>query len=125
MYILNKNDEQRLKLITEANIEGLIIHDGDIILEVAQGKQTPVDVYNMRLDNAVRLIRGPKGTEVRLTVKKADGKVKIIPIIRDVVILEETYAKSLKIKENNDKNLSKHNEQEYAVLSFHRVACTL
>ncbi len=77
---------------------------GDIILEVAQGKQTPVDVYNMRLDNAVRLIRGPKGTEVRLTVKKADGKVKIIPIIRDVVILEETYAKSLKIKENNDKN---------------------
>ena len=77
---------------------------GDIILEVAQGKQTPVDVYNMRLDNAVRLIRGPKGTEVRLTVKKADGKIKIIPIIRDVVILEETYAKSLKIKENNDKN---------------------
>lgn len=75
---------------------------GDIILEVAQGKSTPVDVYNMRLDNAVRLIRGPKGTEVRLTVKKADGTIKIIPIIRDIVILEETYAKSLKVKETND-----------------------
>jgi carboxyl-terminal processing protease len=67
---------------------------GDIILKVGQAKEEPVDVANMRLDDAVQLIRGKKGSEVRLTVKKIDGTIKIIPIIRDIVILEETYAKS-------------------------------
>lgn len=66
----------------------------DIILKVAQGEEEPVDVVDMRLDDAVKLIRGKKGTEVRLTVKKPDGLRTVIPIIRDVVILEETYAKS-------------------------------
>ena len=66
----------------------------DIILKVAQGKAEPVDIVDMRLDDAVKLIRGPKGTEVRLTVKKIDESIKVIPIVRDVVILEETYAKS-------------------------------
>lgn len=75
---------------------------GDLILEVAQGDSTPVDIYDMRLDKAVRYIRGPKGTEVRLTVKKVDGSQKVIPIIRDVVVIEETYAKSLVLKQNND-----------------------
>lgn len=67
---------------------------GDVILKVAQGNQEPVDLAGMRLDNAVQLIRGKKGTEVRLTVRKVDGSTAIIPIIRDVVIIEETYAQS-------------------------------
>jgi len=67
---------------------------GDKILKVAQGKKEPVDIIGMRLDSAVRLIRGPKGTEVRLTVKKKDGNIAVIPIIRDIVIIEETFAKS-------------------------------
>jgi len=67
---------------------------GDIILSVGQGRDEPVDITDMRLDRAVRLIRGKKGTEVRLTIKKIDGSTVLIPIIRDVVILEETYAKS-------------------------------
>lgn len=75
---------------------------GDLILAVAQGDSTPVDIVNMRLDKAVQLIRGPKGTEVRLTVKKVDGTVQIIPIIRDVVVIEETYAKSLILKQKAD-----------------------
>ncbi len=66
----------------------------DIILQVAQGKDEPVDITDMRLRDAVRLIRGPKGSEVRLTVKKADGSKDIIPIIRDVVQIEETFVKS-------------------------------
>ncbi|MFH1320049.1 MAG: carboxy terminal-processing peptidase [Bacteroidota bacterium] len=70
----------------------------DIILNVGQGNEEPVDVVDMRLDNAVKLIRGKKGTEVRLTVKKLDGNIIVIPIIRDVVELEETYAKSAIIK---------------------------
>ncbi|WP_234462348.1 carboxy terminal-processing peptidase [Adhaeribacter terrigena] len=67
---------------------------GDIILKVAQGNEEPVSVEGMRLDNAVQLVRGKKGTEVRLTVKKPDASVKVISIIRDIVIIEETYAQS-------------------------------
>jgi carboxyl-terminal processing protease len=67
---------------------------GDVILKVAQGSDEPVDVVDMRLDEAIKMIRGKKGTEVRLTVKKADGTIKIIPIIRDIVVIEETFAKS-------------------------------
>ncbi len=70
----------------------------DIILKVAQANQDPVDIVDMRLDDAVKLIRGKKGTEVRLTVRKIDNAVIIIPIIRDVVVLEETYAKSAILK---------------------------
>ncbi len=73
---------------------------GDKILKVAQGNDEPVDVVDMRLDKAIEMIRGKKGTEVRLTVKKADGSIKVIPIIRDVIILEETFAKSAVIEDS-------------------------
>ncbi|MDB5234371.1 MAG: tail-specific protease [Hymenobacter sp.] len=71
---------------------------GDIILRVAQGAAEPVSVEGMRFEKAVKLIRGPKGTEVRLTVRKPDGATVVIPIIRDVVVIEETYAQSAIIK---------------------------
>ena len=67
---------------------------GDVILKVAQGPAEPVDVVDMNIDDAVQIIRGKKGTEVRLTVKKVDGTIIIIPIIRDIVLIEETFAKS-------------------------------
>ena len=73
---------------------------GDIILKVAQGADEPVDIVDMNLDNAVKLIRGKKGTEVRLSVKKVDGSIVVIPIIRDVVMIEETFAKSAILKDN-------------------------
>ncbi|MBC8343540.1 MAG: carboxy terminal-processing peptidase [Bacteroidetes bacterium] len=77
---------------------------GDIILMVAQGDKEAVDIVGMRLDEAVLLIRGKKGTEVRLTVKKRDGSIKVISIIRDIVILEETFAKSVTITNNESKS---------------------
>lgn len=67
---------------------------GDEIQKVAQGDKEPVDITNMEIDEAIELIKGKKGTEVRLTVKKPDGTVKVIPIIRDVIEMEETFAKS-------------------------------
>lgn len=76
---------------------------GDVILKVGQGEHEAVDVVDMRLDDAVKLIRGKKGTEVRLTVKKMDGNIVMIPIIRDIVVLEETYAKSAILSENGKK----------------------
>lgn len=71
---------------------------GDIIVKVAQGAAEPVDITDMRLDEAVQLIRGKKGTEVRLTVKKPDASLVIIPIIRDIVVIEDTYAQSVILK---------------------------
>ncbi len=66
----------------------------DIILQVAQEGEEPVDITDMRLRDAVRLIRGPKGKAVSLTVKKIDGGSQVIKIIRDVVQIEETFVKS-------------------------------
>lgn len=73
---------------------------GDIILKVAQGKEEPIDIVGMRLDHAIEFIKGKKGTEVRLTVKKLDGTIKVISIIRDVVELDETFVKSSIIKKD-------------------------
>lgn len=77
---------------------------GDIILEVAQGEEEPLDIVGMRLDDAIKFIKGKKGTEVRLTVKKKlDGSTKIISIIRDVVELEETFVKSTIVEKDGKK----------------------
>ncbi len=70
----------------------------DIILEVAQEGEEPVDITDMRLRDAVRLIRGPKGEAVTLTIRKPDGVTEVIRIIRDVVQIEETFVKSSVIK---------------------------
>jgi carboxyl-terminal processing protease len=67
---------------------------GDEIHKVAQGMNEPVDITNMDMDDAIDLIKGKKGTEVRLTVKKPDATFQVIAIIRDVIEMEETYAKS-------------------------------
>jgi carboxyl-terminal processing protease len=79
---------------------GKQLEAGDLVMKVAQGNGPAVDVVGMRLDDVVKKIKGPKGSEVRLTVKKVDGTVKIISIIRDVVEIEETYAKSSVVNKN-------------------------
>jgi carboxyl-terminal processing protease len=76
----------------------------DIILKVAQGDAEPLDIVGMRLDDAIKFIKGKKGTVVRLTVKKKiDGSTKIIPITRDVVELDETFVKSSIVEKNGKK----------------------
>lgn len=75
---------------------------GDEILKVAQGKGEPVDIQGYDIEDAVKLIRGPKGTEVRLTVKKVTGAMQEIPIVRGEVQYEETFARSAII--NTDGN---------------------
>lgn len=66
----------------------------DRILLVGQGNEEPVDVVGMRLDKVVKLIRGPKGTEVKLHVQHADGNREVIEIVRDRVMLEETASEA-------------------------------
>lgn len=75
--------------------KGKELEENDLILKVAQGDEEPVDIVGWLVTDAVQLIRGKKGTEVRLTVRKVDGTVKEISIIRDVIIFEEGFAKSL------------------------------
>ncbi len=72
----------------------------DIILKVAEGNDDPVDITDTRIRDAVALIRGKKGTEVRLTVKKADGSQLVIPIIRDVVEIKETFVKGTTVTDD-------------------------
>lgn len=67
----------------------------DLILKVKQeDEEFPVDIVGMRINDAIKYIKGPKGTKVTLTVKKVDGTVKDITITRDVVEVFDTYAKS-------------------------------
>lgn len=80
-----------------------LLKAGDIILKVGQGNATPVDVVNMPVNEVVRLIRGKAGTEVRLTVRKPDGQIVVIPIIRGKVVLEDSYAKVSILKDDNKK----------------------
>ncbi|MCR9181313.1 MAG: carboxy terminal-processing peptidase [Flavobacteriaceae bacterium] len=80
------------------------IEVGDLITRVRQeGETESVAIGGMRLDDAVNLIKGPKGTKVILTVKKVDGSFRDITITRDVVELEETYAKSAVIQKDERK----------------------
>jgi len=67
---------------------------GDKLLKVAQGDAQPEDVVGMRVNKVVTRVRGKKGTEVRLTVRKKDGTEKVIPIVRDIVEMEATFARS-------------------------------
>jgi len=75
---------------------------GDVILKVRQEDESePIDISGMVIDDAVKLIKGPKGTQVFLTIKRVEGTIEEVAITRDVVELEETYAKSTLIKDNS------------------------
>ena len=77
---------------------------GDIIMKVRQEDELEaVNVVGMRLDDAVKLIKGPKGTNVILTLKKVDGTIEDLSIPRDEIELEETYAKSTIVEKNGAK----------------------
>jgi carboxyl-terminal processing protease len=73
----------------------------DAVIKVAQGDGEAIDVMGWDLDDVVAKIRGPKGTLVKLTIQKPDGTVKVVPITRDVVIMEEGFAKSLILQADN------------------------
>ncbi|MDP5229173.1 MAG: PDZ domain-containing protein, partial [Cellulophaga sp.] len=77
------------------------IEVGDEILKVGQDGEAPISIVGMRLDDAIKLIKGAKGTVVDLTIRKVDGNIEVISITRDVVELEETFAKSANIIKND------------------------
>lgn len=70
------------------------IQPGDLIMKVGQGKEEPVELTGFVVTDAVKLIRGKKGTEVKLTLKKQDGSIKVVTLIRDKIVQDETFARS-------------------------------
>lgn len=70
---------------------------GDLILSVAQDGAEPVDVLDMPIDDVVKMVRGPKNTVVRLRLQKASGVQESVTITRDVVVIEEAYARGAEL----------------------------
>ena len=79
------------------------IQQGDVIQKVAQGPEEPVDLTGYSVTDAVKIIRGKMGTEVRLTIKKLDGSIKKVTLIRDKIVQDETFARSAIVKEGGSK----------------------
>ncbi len=79
------------------------VQENDVIVKVGQGVAEPVDITGYATTDAVKLIRGTKNSEVRLTLKKADGSLQVVPIVRDEIVLDETFAKSLVINKGGKK----------------------
>jgi carboxyl-terminal processing protease len=80
------------------------INEKDRIVAVAQGSKAPVDVVGMDLEKVVEQIRGPKGTEVRLTISEAPDftKRKEVRLVRDEIKLEDSEAKAKLIETPDD-----------------------
>jgi carboxyl-terminal processing protease len=76
---------------------------GDVILKVGQGEQEPVDMTGFTTEDAVKLIRGSKGTVVKLTVRHLDGTVEMVAITRGEVKIEDTFARSYLIQNDHHK----------------------
>ncbi len=75
----------------------------DVIIKIAQGSEEPVDVSGYETQDAVKLIRGDLGSEVRLTIRKLDGSIKVVTLIREKIILDEGFARSVVIQKGADK----------------------
>jgi carboxyl-terminal processing protease len=75
----------------------------DVIVKVGQGAEEPVDVTGYETTDAVKLIRGNLGTEVRLTIRKPDGSYKIVALKREKIVLDEGFARSAIIQKGADK----------------------
>jgi carboxyl-terminal processing protease len=87
------------------------IKPGDRIVAVAQGDKDPVDVVDMKLNKVVELIRGEKGTEVRLTIWPGDAADsaarKTVTLVRDDIKLEDQEAKAKVIDVPTQKGISR------------------
>ena len=76
---------------------------GDVVLKVGQGDMEPVELTGYVTQDAVKIIRGKKGSEVRLTIRKSDGIVKIVKLIREKIVQDETYARSAIVSNGKSK----------------------
>ncbi|HEY6901436.1 MAG TPA: S41 family peptidase, partial [Puia sp.] len=80
------------------------VNVGDIIMKVGQGAAEPVELTGFFVEDAIKIIRGSKGTEVRLWLKKSDGTIQQVILIRDEIIQDElTFARSAIVNSSKGK----------------------
>ena len=79
------------------------ISEGDEVIKVAQGEGEPVDVTGYDVTDVVKLIRGEKGTVVKLTLRKLDRSVKVVTLVREKISLDDAFVKSAIIEDNGKK----------------------
>ena len=79
------------------------LQPGDIIMKVGQANEEPVELTGFVVTDAVKIIRGKKGTEVRLTIKRQDGSINVVSLIRDEIVQDETFARSAIVKNGNSR----------------------
>ncbi len=78
------------------------LHPEDIILKVGDRDKELVDINYMSVTDAVKLIRGKKGTEVKLAVKKPDGSQLVVSLIRDVIKIEDAFVKGASLRDEKN-----------------------
>jgi len=96
--VLLSEDDSYIKVVDvlpggPAWIEGRVQVE-DVVIKVAQEDDEAVDVIGMPVSDVARLVRGKKGTRVRLTIRKPDGRIQEVLLIRNIVEIQETYARS-------------------------------
>lgn len=79
------------------------VESGDIIVRVAQGTEAPVELTGFTVPDAVKLIRGKEGTKVTVTLRKKDGSLKNITLVREEIVLDEAFVRSVVVDEGNQK----------------------
>lgn len=76
---------------------------GDVVVRVGQGKDAPVELAGFDVTDAVKIIRGKRGTEVNLTLRKKDGSLKTVSLIRDKIVQDETFVRSAVINQGTSR----------------------
>lgn len=76
---------------------------GDVIVKVSQGKENGVELAGYAVEDAVKIIRGKEGTPVTLTLRKKDGTLKNLTLIRAKIVQDESYVRSAVINEGTSK----------------------
>jgi carboxyl-terminal processing protease len=76
---------------------------GDVVMKVAQSDQAPAELTGFAVEDAVKLIRGKQGTQVRLHLKKKDGTMDTVALVREKIVQDEVFARSAVIENGASK----------------------
>ena len=85
------------------------VEAGDLVMKVGQGDDKPVDIAGFSVTDGVKLIRGENKTIVALTLKRHDGTIKVVKLVREELKIEETFARS---------NILNYKEKKYGIINL-------
>lgn len=79
------------------------VEGGDLIVQVAQEGEAPVDLSGFTVQDAVKLIRGKLNSKVVLTLRKKDGTLKTVSLVRQEIVMDESFVRSVVVNEGAQK----------------------